>query len=46
VMDGGAALELAEAVRVLALRHGPAAVRHCTHLVTSVRGLLDELTGG
>ena len=31
--DAGETLRLAEAVRVLALRHGPAAVRHCTQLV-------------
>ncbi|HXG08156.1 MAG TPA: response regulator [Gemmataceae bacterium] len=39
------ALRLAEAVRVLALRHGPAAVRHCIGLVESLRGLLDEISG-
>jgi hypothetical protein len=38
-------LRLAEAVRVLALRHGPVAVRHCTQLVESLRGLLDSVTG-
>lgn len=38
-------LRLAEAVRVLALRHGPDAVRHCTRLVESLRELLDSLTG-
>jgi ActR/RegA family two-component response regulator len=44
--DAGETLRLAEAVRVLALRHGPAAVRHCTRLVEDVRALLDEITGG
>jgi hypothetical protein len=39
------ALQLAEAVRVLALRHGPDAVRHCIQLVESVRTLLDRATG-
>ena len=39
-------LRLAEAVRVLAVRHGPAAVRHCTRLVEGVRDLLDEVTRG
>lgn len=39
-------LRLAEAIRVLALRHGPAAVRHCLRLVDDLRGLLDEITGG
>ncbi len=43
--DAGETLRLAEAVRVLALRHGPAAVRHCTRLVDEVRALLDEVTG-
>ena len=43
--DAADTLRLAEAVRVLALRHGPAAVRHCTRLVEEVRALLDELTG-
>jgi ActR/RegA family two-component response regulator len=38
-------LRLAEAVRELAVRHGPAAVRHCTRMVESLRGLLDEAAG-
>jgi len=38
-------LRLVEAVRVLALRHGPAAVRHCTQLVESLRQLLDSVSG-
>src|SRR5262249_34541408 len=38
-------LRLAEAVRVLALRHGPPAVQHCTRLVEGLRELLDQLTG-
>jgi hypothetical protein len=38
-------LRLAEAIRVLALRHGPAAVRHCVQLVEGVRRLLDNVTG-
>ncbi len=47
---GGGAIEaedtlrLVEAVRVLALRHGPAAVQHCIRLVESVRQLLDGVT--
>jgi hypothetical protein len=40
------ALRLAEAVRVLALRHGPAAVQHCIRMVEGLRGLLDTVTGG
>jgi DNA-binding response OmpR family regulator len=35
-------LRLAEAIRVLALRHGAPAVKHCIHLVTSLRELLDQ----
>jgi hypothetical protein len=38
-------LKLAEAIRVLALRHGSPAVRHCIRLVEELRGLLDTLTG-
>lgn len=45
VVDSEASLQLAEEVRELAIRHGPAAVRHCIGLVKSVRGLLDETTG-
>jgi ActR/RegA family two-component response regulator len=44
-VEAGATLQLAEAVRELAVRHGPAAVRHCIALVESVRALLDEATG-
>jgi hypothetical protein len=44
-MDGEDTLRLAEAIRVLALRHGPPAVRHCTQLVEGLRRLLDEATG-
>jgi ActR/RegA family two-component response regulator len=44
-LDGGATLRLAEAIRVLAFRHGPAAVEHCLRLVESLRVLLDEATG-
>jgi ActR/RegA family two-component response regulator len=43
--DARATLRLAEAVRVLSLRYGPSAVDHCTRLVESLRGLLDEATG-
>jgi hypothetical protein len=43
--DAEGTLRLAEAVRVLAVRHGPAAVRHCIQLVESLRTLLDEATG-
>lgn len=40
-----ASVDLAEAIRVLGLKHGPAALRHCVVLVNNLRGLLDEVTG-
>jgi ActR/RegA family two-component response regulator len=43
-LDAEDSLRLMEAVRVLALRHGPAAVRHCTRLVENLRELLDAVT--
>jgi ActR/RegA family two-component response regulator len=44
-LDADESVLLMEAVRVLAVRHGPAAVRHCTQLVQGVRNLLDSVTG-
>lgn len=44
-MDAEETLRLAEAVRVLAVRHGPATVRHCIRLVEDLRALLDSVTG-
>jgi two-component system, NtrC family, nitrogen regulation response regulator NtrX len=38
-------IRLAEGIRVLALRHGPAAVQHCIRLVEDLRQLLDSVTG-
>jgi ActR/RegA family two-component response regulator len=38
-------LRLVEAVRVLALRHGTPAVRHCTRLIEELQKLLDTITG-
>ncbi len=38
-------VKLAEAIRVLALRHGAPALRHCLVLVQSLRGLLDSVSG-
>jgi ribonuclease D len=38
-------LELAEAIRVLSLRHGPAGLKHCMRVVKSTRDLLDQITG-
>jgi hypothetical protein len=43
-LDGEETLRLAEAIRVLAVQHGPAAVQHCIQLVESVRSLLDRVT--
>ena len=43
--DAGTTLELAEAIRALAARHGPDPVRHCLKLVTDLHRLLDTLTG-
>ncbi|MBX9584025.1 MAG: response regulator [Gemmataceae bacterium] len=45
VVDADTALGLVEAVRGLAVRHGPAAVAHCTRVVNDLRQLLDGLTG-
>lgn len=45
VADADTTLELVEAVRALAVRHGPAAVRHCVKAVTDLRKLLDDVTG-
>ena len=44
-VDADESLRLAEAVRVLALRHGAVAVRHCTQLVEQLRELLDTVSG-
>lgn len=45
---GGEAAEesvrLAEAIRVLSVKHGPAALAHCLKLVEEVQRLLDEVT--
>lgn len=46
VVDADTALGLVEAVRGLAVRHGPAAVAHCTRMVNDLRQLLDGITGG
>jgi two-component system, NtrC family, nitrogen regulation response regulator NtrX len=40
-----ASLRLAEAIRVLGLRHGKGALDHCVTLVESLRGLLDRMMG-
>jgi ActR/RegA family two-component response regulator len=38
-------LQLAEAIRVLGLKHGEPALRHCALLIEQVRTLLDQVTG-
>lgn len=45
-VETGDALRLAEAVRELAVRHGPGAVRHCLQLVQATRRFLDEMAAG
>lgn len=45
VVDADTTLRLVEAVRALAVRHGPAAVEHCTRVVNDLRNLLDGITG-
>jgi hypothetical protein len=40
--ESDAVLRLAEAVRALAVKHGPAAVEHCLRVVRSVQEMLDE----
>lgn len=43
-MNADDSLRLAEAIRVLAVRHGPPAVQHCIRLVESLREMLDSVT--
>jgi two-component system nitrogen regulation response regulator NtrX len=45
IADPDTTLRLVEAVRTLALKHGPSAVDHCVKVVNDLRKLLDELTG-
>ncbi len=45
VTDADTGLRLVEAVRELAVRHGPPAVDHCVKLVEDLTRLLDGLTG-
>ena len=44
VADADTSLKLVEAIRSLAVRHGPPAVDHCVKLVQNLRELLDGLT--
>jgi two-component system nitrogen regulation response regulator NtrX len=43
--EAGAQLRLAEAIRVLTVRHGAPALDHCVRLVESLRDLLDKVAG-
>ncbi len=45
IADPDTTLRLVEAVRALAMRHGPTAVEHCVKVVTDLRKLLDGITG-
>lgn len=45
VTDADTGLRLIEAVRELAVRHGPPAVDHCVRVIESVKKLLDQLQG-
>jgi len=45
VVDAETSLALAEAIRELAVRHGPASVRHCVRMVRSVKDMMDETAG-
>lgn len=45
IADPETTLRLVEAVRSLAVRHGPSAVDHCVRVVNDLRKLLDEVTG-
>jgi DNA-binding response OmpR family regulator len=45
VVDADGTLKLVEAVRALAVRHGPQAVEHCTRMVIDLRKLLDNISG-
>jgi hypothetical protein len=43
--DANDTMRLVEAIRVLTLRHGTAAVTYCIHLVEELRELLDRVSG-
>ena len=43
--EASAQLRLAEAMRVLAVRHGSPALEHCVRLVEGLRELLDKVAG-
>jgi hypothetical protein len=43
--DAETTLQLVEAVRALAMQHGPRAVEYCVRVVRDLHQLLDEVTG-
>jgi ActR/RegA family two-component response regulator len=45
VTDADTGLRLIEAVRELAIQHGPPAVDHCVRMIESVKKLLDQAQG-
>ena len=45
-VDAETTLRLAEAIRVLAMKHGPAAVEHCAVMVEHLQKTLDEILTG
>ena len=45
IVDADTSIRLAEAVRDLAVRHGPPAVRHCLRVIESVTEMLDANAG-
>lgn len=44
-IDPADTLRIAETLRLLTARHGPAAVRHCARLIEEVKAMLDAVAG-
>lgn len=45
VVEADDAIQLAEAVRCLAVRHGSPAVQHCIRIIRSLKDMLDSVNG-
>jgi len=45
-VDAESTLRLAEAIRVLAMKHGPAAVQHCAVMIEHLQKTLDDILAG
>jgi len=45
VAEADDVLKLAEAVRCLAVKHGPPAVQHCIRVIRSLKEMLDSISG-